>query len=66
MDETKAREILKDWIQPDGGIHAGAMAYVCWHPNEDSGTLDGGFSIEELEAIVWWIRNRPANRGTVL
>lgn len=55
MDEEKARRILKGWIQPDNGLHC-LGTYIAWTPgNGEEACLDGTFSAEELEAVVWWM-----------
>ena len=56
MDEKRAREILKDFICEDGGLFDGGH-YMAWKPGERSITLDCDFELEELEAIVWWMKN---------
>lgn len=55
MDEAKAREILGEWIKPDGTLHHLDPYINACH--EDV-SLDGGFTTDELEAIVWWMRNK--------
>jgi hypothetical protein len=62
-EEQKAREILADIngnidqdddrfvLQPGG-------KYICWHVGQPFITLDDDFSVEELEAIVWWMKNK--------
>lgn len=57
MDELRAREVLGDGITPDERVsitktkqYANQMG-----PGID---LDGFFTIEELEAIVWWMKNK--------
>lgn len=60
MNEEKAREILGEWIgnraDPNALEYLGGP-YVCWAPNRgDEITLDGPFSLEELEALAWWVR----------
>ncbi len=72
MDEELVREILKDIICEDNSLQ-GIETYISypseiWIPKPD-GTdeeeidifgimLDGGFTIEQLEAIVWWAKNK--------
>ena len=57
MDEKKARDILGESISPDGGLSNGGH-YMAWNPDEDRITLDCRFELEELEAIVWWMKNK--------
>jgi hypothetical protein len=67
MDERRAREILS--IEGDR-IGVG-LYYVVWPvPVPDPDTclqvgedytciaLDGTFTVDELEAVVWWMRNK--------
>ncbi len=56
MDEQRVREILKDAIQPDNSIED-SYQYASWSPVSDIITLDGHFTIERLEAIIWWMKN---------
>ena len=48
MDETTARQVLNNMFE--------GMVYVSWR-SEDDVILDGNYSIEELEAILWWMKN---------
>ena len=57
MNETKAREILKNAIQSDGSLFD-LGHYIHWEKDSSEITLDDTFTIEELEAIVWWVRNQ--------
>lgn len=58
MDESKAREILGDWIKADGHLY-GLGAYLSWHSlSANRATLDGDFTADELEAIAWWMKNK--------
>ena len=56
MNKEKAKEVLKDCIQPDGGLFC-LVHYLSWRPGEDNVTIDCDLGLEELEAIVWWMRN---------
>lgn len=58
MDEEKAREILQGYI--GGGCLSNVNApmgsdWICYGVGHDRVTLDGDFTIEELEAVVFWI-----------
>jgi hypothetical protein len=64
MDEQKAREILgesitdpalddKSYILAPGGFH-----FMSWKKGSITITLDSEFCVEELEAIVWWMKNK--------
>ncbi len=53
MNEQKAREILKDFIDSDGGLCEGA-----WCPGDIIIDLyDAHFNADILEAMAWWMRN---------
>jgi len=59
MDEVKVKEILGgdgDNIFTDkGGLHSLGWC-LDWGIHDDTATLDGEFSADELEAIAWWMR----------
>jgi hypothetical protein len=57
MTESIAREILGSWIEEDGGLYC-LGRYVSWHPDRDTITLDDTFSLDELEAITWWVTHK--------
>lgn len=66
MDEQRAREILGGMIQPDGGLY-NLGHYIAWTPGEEDVRLDDRFTVEELEAIVWWVgRSRRMTASEVL
>ncbi|QJR79592.1 hypothetical protein CA267_001665 [Alteromonas pelagimontana] len=56
MNEEKARAILGERIQPDNSLHD-STDWVDW-TGDDSIQLDADFSVDELEAIAWWMRNK--------
>ncbi len=61
MDEKTAREILKDYIRDDNKLRLN-YPFFCEWPSLASGKtrirLDGEFSIYQMEAIVWWMKNK--------
>ena len=60
MNEKKARKILGDWIQGDETLFC-LGHYIAWpSPSDDKEriVLDAQFSLDELEAIAWWMRNK--------
>ena len=57
MNEDKARDILERSILDDDGLHNGGW-YLDWRHGDDKACLDGEFDIEDLEAIVWWMKNK--------
>ena len=57
MDEKRANEILPDDVKAvDGGLTSLGW-YLAWWPGNDTATLDGSFTADDLEAIAWWMRN---------
>jgi hypothetical protein len=59
MNETSARKLLDDTIQPDGSLKATDDNWIEW-PVRAGGeiiSIDGSFSADQLEALAWWIRN---------
>jgi hypothetical protein len=59
MDETQARRILSGAVQPAGNLYRPGE-YLCWPTYEiDRVMLEGHFAADELEAIAWWMRNKP-------
>lgn len=60
--EARAREILGAMIGPEGTLVGHSPSHVFWYPDADEISLDGGFTVEQLEAIAWWMRNTPASR----
>lgn len=57
MDEAAARKILDDWIQGDNGLYCPGR-WVDWRVGANSIALDAEFDLEELEALVWWMKNK--------
>jgi len=58
MDEERAREILKDWVQSDGSLFC-LGHYISWPCcDKEEVCLDDTFTANELEAIAWWMRNK--------
>ncbi len=46
---------ITEWIQPDGHLHC-LSPWVSWYPRDVRICLDGEFTIEELEALVSYMR----------
>ena len=57
MDEQKAKAILGDAIGADESLYSLGW-YLFWDKGNDEATLDGKFTLEELQAITWWIENK--------
>ena len=71
MTETEAREILADLVQGEENLDSmradewGPFQYVCWPScgDRDEICLDGHFTVEEIQAIAWWIQHKaPQNQ----
>ena len=64
MNEKRAREILEKWvdIRKDNGLYSNGW-YLSWSIGRKDATLDGVFTVEELEAIVWWMKNKGGEGG---
>jgi len=54
----EAKEELKEYIQPDGGLFC-LGHYLAWTVGDDRITLDCGFEQKELEAIAVYMRDYP-------
>lgn len=58
MNEEKARELLKEYIQPNNDLMPRGEEFTRWYTDEENPIIDGCFSPDELEAIAWWVRNK--------
>ena len=56
MNEEIARKILVDMVQSDNTLYS-ISYYIDWDFEEKIGQIDARCTIEELEAIVWWVKN---------
>lgn len=63
MTEERARTILGDTIQADGGLYC-LGHYTAWTPGDKEACLDCNFAAEELEAIAFWMKNAPTPNTT--
>lgn len=68
MDEKQARNILGNWVQPNNALMS-EYPFIRWHPknrlalrNVDSVGVTESYpiSVYQLEALVWWMRNKGA------
>lgn len=59
MDEQKARAVLGDWIGrgPKMNERLFGKDRLGWRKGMDCACLTGYFTAEQLEAIIWWMRN---------
>lgn len=55
--EQKAREVLASDIKKHNSLY-NTSTFICWNVNSDDVLLDGRFSADYLEAVVWWMRNK--------
>ena len=51
----EARKILNEFVQKDGGLY-NLSRYTSWEKGSEKITLDDEYTVEELEAIVLWIK----------
>jgi hypothetical protein len=56
MDEAQARAVLRDTVQENDDLYCVSPWISLRSASEIC--LDGDFTADELEAIVWWMRKR--------
>ena len=54
MDEASKKR-CESWIQPDHGLYS-LGAFIYWQPGTPTVSLDGEFTVEELEWVTAYIR----------
>jgi len=59
MTEEIVRKLLP--INEDNSIGPSYGHYMRWSLGDETVTLDSDFTVEELEAIAWWMRNKNAS-----
>jgi len=64
MNEKRAREILGDSIQEDGSLYD-CGRYLIWGIDEERITLDSRFTVADLEAIIWWMKEKGADENNI-
>lgn len=63
MNEQTAKKVLEYPLRCEGGRPDGAKLQVFfwpeihWEPGMDRIELDGKFTVQQLEAFAWWMRN---------
>jgi hypothetical protein len=63
-DEATARKVLvqeqKAFIGKDDKLTCFSGNYIAWDPDSDDVrvTLDGHFSVRDLNAIIWWMQHK--------
>lgn len=60
MNEEEARKILGKSINESGELTPHGEEYMFWYRDDGRIYLDGHFKPEELEAMVWWMKNKKA------
>lgn len=63
MDYKRALEILGDTVQADGGLHNSSQ-YISWNNGDIDITLDSSFDVDELEAIVVYMKENSSESRT--
>lgn len=58
MDAAKVKEILEPRKITDGLIHCYGQPYIYSYDPTDCIVLDGDFTKDELEAVLYWM-NHP-------
>lgn len=53
--------ILKDCVRHDGGLYSPGW-FLNWQVGDQKATLDGEFTVDELEAIALHMRRENAKR----
>lgn len=56
MTLEQSYAILKDFIQ-DNGVLFDVRKYLSWYVGDETATLDGSFTADELEAIAIYMRS---------
>lgn len=56
MDRDKALEIIEEYMEDDGSFCSYGH-FIGWQPGAQKITLDSDFTVEELEALVWLMKN---------
>lgn len=58
MNEEQSRKILAGDIGENGSLLANRSGpFIHWAAGDAKVCLDGDFTAEYLEAVVWWMRN---------
>lgn len=68
MNEQLARKILADMLREQDYpefltcTNDEGEVVIAWTPENAQISLDGSYSIEQLEAILWWMRNKGSKK----
>lgn len=66
MTEARAAALLDGWMhdelsaEPSDLSGTSGDGYINWDTGSDNITLDGGFSVELLEAIIFWMKYKKS------
>jgi hypothetical protein len=60
MNEERAKKILSKFIDHGNILHYGNKYedHIFWYPGDDRVDIEGEFTLEEIEALAWWMRNK--------
>lgn len=61
MNEQRAKEILGEFPEDNVAYNLDdewTSPYVKWDPKDNVVRIDAWLKLEQLEAIVWWIKNK--------
>ncbi len=58
MTEEKARDVLGNAVNHEGGYIVGRAPSIFFSPDSRHATLEDAFTTDQLEAISWWMRNK--------
>ena len=56
MTKDRALTILGPWIDQDLRLQSDFPS-LQWKPGDESVELDGVFTVDELEALAWWVQH---------
>jgi len=57
MNEESARELLGSSINKDNSLYNCGW-YLDWPNFNNAVTMDGEFTVKDIEAILWWVNNK--------
>ena len=56
-------ERMRKAIQPDGSLRITGSGYISWDAGDDEISLDGHYTVEQLEFIVAHVKSKQAEDG---
>jgi hypothetical protein len=60
MTEERANDILGFAVGSDASLAENRRIRVAWRPGDRLVHLEGDFSLEYLDALAWWLRNKSS------